>query len=454
MTLLARNLIATTVACTLIAGACHTRDATDPGTGGETAHLAVRADVSAAAVAQVVVEVSAPDIPTTLVFNIPVSGGIAAATLTLPAGSNRTITMHAYDGGGVETHRGSVTVNIRPGTNPTIPLVLSSLVGDFPLSATLGSFIVIVTPGSATVPIGGTTTLTATIEDPLGNPVAGAVTWAAGNPAVASITSTGVLTGVWVGQTTIIANYHGVAATMTVTVTAFNWPNEPPGFQVLTDFGFDTHEGDGWLWNGDPLEPNIVGDLTAPRSPPSVLQFLYPVGFVGGGSPGIEHFFLAQVRELYVGYWWRTSSPWQGHSSGINKISFAVANNFSTDIILSMHEGTEGMRLVLFPGGVSNVDLAGGVAGYLTGNVDPNVPVTLGRWHRVELYLKYSTTPTSEDGIIRWWIDGKLIGDYTTANFEGDPLQAWQFSPTWGGIGDVKTEDDFFWFDHARLSVP
>src|SRR5438309_8149913 len=114
---------------------------------GETT-LLVRADLSGTAAATVVVEVTAPDFATAMVFNIPIVNRVATGTITLQAGSSRTITMRAFDAGGVQTHRGSVTVNIQPGTNPTISIVLMPLTSDVSINATLGSFTVTVAPAA------------------------------------------------------------------------------------------------------------------------------------------------------------------------------------------------------------------------------------------------------------------------------------------------------------------
>jgi hypothetical protein len=74
----------------------------------------------------------------------------------------------------------------------------------------------------------------------------------------------------------------------------------------------------------------------------------------------------------------------------------------------------------------------------------------LGSWHKIELYFRYNTPA---NGIIRWWMDGTLIGDYTNISFPASGCFAeFQFSPTWGGVGDVKTETDYFWFDRAYVS--
>ena len=67
--------------CLLALGSCISREFTEPNNHSETT-LLVRADVSvAASVASLVVEVTAPDITRPLVFNIPISGGIATGTI-------------------------------------------------------------------------------------------------------------------------------------------------------------------------------------------------------------------------------------------------------------------------------------------------------------------------------------------------------------------------------------
>jgi uncharacterized protein YjdB len=169
-------------------------------------------------VATVVADVTAPDVPTTLVFNIPILGGVAQGTITVPAGSNRTIALRAFDAGGVETHDGSITLTIQPGTNPTLSMALRPLTGDLPVHATLGSFTVTVTPSANTLAIGSTVHLTAAITDWNGNPTTGTVSWATDNPGVASVDASGLVTAEGGGNTTISATFAGVAGTATVNV--------------------------------------------------------------------------------------------------------------------------------------------------------------------------------------------------------------------------------------------
>ncbi len=184
----------------------------------DDAAVTIRADLTGSAAAMVVVEVTGPDITTPLIFNIPVENNVASGTITVPAGSSRTITIRAFDVNAVETHRGSTTLNVMPGTNPTLTLLLTSLTGDVPITATLGRITIAVAPATASVAAGGTVTLSATITDGEGHPVSGTVLWASRGPDVASVSSTGVVTGVATGQTTIVATFRGAAGAATVTV--------------------------------------------------------------------------------------------------------------------------------------------------------------------------------------------------------------------------------------------
>jgi hypothetical protein len=200
--------------CALAFTAC------EPATGpAASVPVVVRVDLStAASPALVVVEVTAPDITSPLVFNIAVVNNVASDTVTLPVGPNRTVTLRAFDTNGIETHRGSVTVNIAVGSNPTVTVILTPLTGEQPISATIGRITITVTPPAPTVSRGATVTLTAAITDVNGEPVTGAVRWATRNPGVATVSATGVVTGVGAGQTTIVATYQGAAGSATVTV--------------------------------------------------------------------------------------------------------------------------------------------------------------------------------------------------------------------------------------------
>jgi glucose/arabinose dehydrogenase len=198
-------------------GSC-SEGATEP-TGGDVS-LRIGAVLSVATVSLVVLEVTAEDIATPLVFNFPVVDGAISGTITGPAGSDRTLTAHAYDEGGTETHRGAVTIDLPAGTRPTLNLQLFPLASEQPITVTLSTLAVNVSPSSVSLTVGATTQLSATITDASGAPVDGTVRWATLNPGVATVDASGLVTAKGTGEVQVVATFGGVGDAATVSVFA------------------------------------------------------------------------------------------------------------------------------------------------------------------------------------------------------------------------------------------
>jgi uncharacterized protein YjdB len=80
---------------------------------------------------------------------------------------------------------------------------------------------VTVSPSTSSLLVGQTTTLTATLKDGNGNVLAGrAITWTSSASSVATVSATGVVTGVSGGAVTITATSEGKSGSATVTVTS------------------------------------------------------------------------------------------------------------------------------------------------------------------------------------------------------------------------------------------
>lgn len=76
-----------------------------------------------------------------------------------------------------------------------------------------------VTPGAADILVGGTVQLTATPKDVNGQPLTGrTITWGSGNVAVATVSTTGLVTGVGAGSATITATSETKSGTSSITV--------------------------------------------------------------------------------------------------------------------------------------------------------------------------------------------------------------------------------------------
>src|SRR5436190_4665567 len=78
-----------------------------------------------------------------------------------------------------------------------------------------------VNPASASVQVGQTVQLVATPRDANGNPLTGrTITWGSSNTAVATVTASGLVTGLVIGSATITATSEGQSGSSAITVTA------------------------------------------------------------------------------------------------------------------------------------------------------------------------------------------------------------------------------------------
>ena len=229
------------------------------------------------------------------------------------------------------------------------------------------------------------------------------------------------------------------------------WTNEPTGNTVVSDYPFNDvfpvtdadvaiPGGSGWksVYNGSGFMTR-VSDPTAPLSPSNVVQFLYPIGFPGTRGPATAWRPLPGLTRAYVGQWWKVSNPWQGNASSVNKIGYLVVNAGS--MFLAMYGPPGGpYELRVFPQftGVSQ-DV------WLTPNVT-HVPVVLGTWHKLEWLVDYN------GGVVKWWMDGQLIGSYTGVPMPTSGFVEYHHDPVWGGCCDTKTANDYYWFDHIHIS--
>jgi hypothetical protein len=270
--------IAAALVWLFVFGSCQPREPAGPDGHAVQTTLFLRADLAGTQVATVVVQVTAPDIVTPVVFNIPIANGVAAGSITVLAGSQRTIALRAYDAGGVETHSGSVTLDIHAGTNPAIAIVLVPHAGDVPITVTLGSFKVTVAPSPVFLPPGDMTTLAATVVDGDGNPVAAEVAWASLSSSVATVISTGPqtsrVTAAGVGQTTVVAVYGGAGGAAPITVAPIT-ATGPLRVSTVNPRYFTDGSGRAIYLTGSHSWPNFedVG-LTDPPTPFSWSAYL------------------------------------------------------------------------------------------------------------------------------------------------------------------------------------
>jgi Big-like domain-containing protein len=190
----------------------------------EEAQLRVTASVAGIPVDRIVATVAAADIPTSLVFNLPITDGTATGTLRIPPGDARSVTLQAFDPSGAISHEGSATIDVRAGPNPPVTIIMLPRSGDVPITATIGSVSVVLSPGSATLEVGESRQFHAEVRGADNLPVDADVEWAVTNPAFATVDQSGTVTALAEGSLTLVATYAGVAGTASLTMGAGNAP--------------------------------------------------------------------------------------------------------------------------------------------------------------------------------------------------------------------------------------
>jgi hypothetical protein len=176
---------------------------------------------------------------------------------------------------------------------------------------------------------------------------------------------------------------------------------------------------------------------------------------------------LPDAKELYIGTWWSTNSDFVGICNNSNKMLFA--RNPSIDNNLLVWQGLPGQPKTLkwlmqasydncgHPGEFGMCYSQGDGTGWFEPNVGNGTVSAGSGWHKIEIYLKTSTTKTSRDGSVKWWIDGQAIGNYPTVNLSPGGLQEFQINHAWDGSSCLVARDmskawHHYW-DHLHIST-
>lgn len=229
--------------------------------------------------------------------------------------------------------------------------------------------------------------------------------------------------------------------------------NEPSGMTTLLNHPFNTSSGTNMIdvYNTG----QIVSDASAPLSPSNVMRSRLSAGTLIGGSQ-IEYNSPTYYRSLFMGLWVKTNAQFQGFNIVANKMFFlkgpdtngffglAVAGSVSNGpFVLGFGHNTGSVdNSHIFPGGFG--------LGYAVQNVSSPI-FPLGTWTKVEVYIRCSSTITSRDGTLVWWINGNKAASYTTLNYPG-LLQSWIWTETLGNQNQLLPNDRDFFLDHLYLS--
>jgi len=87
-----------------------------------------------------------------------------------------------------------------------------------------------------------------------------------------------------------------------------------------------------------------------------------------------------------------------------------------------------------------------------SGIQSPRGSLTRGVWRRCQALFVAESSVGANDGIVKWWMDGTLIGSIANMDFGGITLRLPVLSIYWGGIGDSAANDLYVFMDYVKIS--
>jgi glycosyltransferase involved in cell wall biosynthesis len=201
-------------------------------------------------------------------------------------------------------------------------------------------------------------------------------------------------------------------------------------------------------------DDDIVRDVDAPRSPPNVLRIIYTPDMARDAEPSVHWIALPGVREVYTAWWMKLSPNWHPNPAGGGKITFLwTTPNGAGQVYTNLYHQGGNEVTGWVPGPPYRIGVNTEWAPYAQKIWLPNVATTFvnpGEWHRLEFYYRWGT---AGDGIIQWWVDGVLNGDYRTVIYPiiGLGFSQFEFAPT---IQIPPPTEQAMYIDHTYISIP
>lgn len=297
----------------------------------------------------------------------------------------------------------------------------SGAVAPPPPSAPVPVASISVTPTSATVAIGESRSMRAVVRDAAGNELTDRrVTWASSATNVATVSSSGVVTSHSAGQTVISATAEGITGSARVTVSA---PiSAEPWVALSFDRYRDTEEllSDCTTWNCalQAGTGSIAIDTNVPP-PGGTRSMRYHYRHSGDGCNSITIKRTLPTPALTQEVWAEFQVRWSDNFRTTN----TLCSPNDHKLIFGDTEARENGRWAFYVGAGSGPDHSimverplgpeGALGAYYLNRGEGLRARDLwdGEWHTIRLYYRASTGPTTRDGAMKVWVDGRLIHD-------------------------------------------
>jgi uncharacterized protein YjdB len=398
--------------------------ATSEGVNGQTAAtVTVTAPVP---VASVSVSPAAP--------SVQVGTTVQLTAVTLDANNNvlsgRVVTWTSANSGTASVSSTGLITGVSAGTT-SITATSEGKTASASVTVTLAPVAsVTVSLPNGTLAVGASVQATATLRDANNNVLTGrTVTWATGNIAFATVSTSGLVLGVAAGNTTVNATSGGVSGSANLTVVPVS---------VGTVFSDDFEAGTFAKWDeSNSAVQQIINDPASAHSGNRFLRLTY--GINGQDAGWLNKYFYQGYTQLYVRYYARFSSNFTGitklvgfHGAPIGNPTFGVGragicpngtDSFASLLVEDYGDAHPTKMYTYWE------DMWADTNGQCWGRYGPtpstwpyaSMPeLARGVWHKIEYTIKLNSAPNVADGAQRFWVDGVLYGEWTGIRF-GDP---------------------------------
>lgn len=231
----------------------------------------------------------------------------------------------------------------------------------------------------------------------------------------------------------IVALLSLMLTLLSVVPAKAQWTNKPAGFQTVLDCPMNTLAGCGIQDQYGGSIPTTDSGQTV--SPNGAVKSTMPAGAsVGGGQ---WNYSYPLTREIFVAIEWHTNPEFQGRTAA-DKMFFVrgPSSNGFFGMLGGLTKG--GTPYFFFGHNSGNVDNSHACAFDLGLVCNPNVgsgAVPYGVVHKLEVYMKSSSTNTSRDGVLRYYVNGVPAGSYSNLNLASAGFNEWNWTETWDNCG-------------------
>jgi uncharacterized protein YjdB len=361
---------------------------------------------------------------------------------------------------------------------------------------------VTVAPSTASIVVGATAPLTATVRDAQGNVMTGqTIAWSTSSAATATVNSNGVVTGVSAGPATITATCSGKTGSSAVTVTA---PTSGGTLLFQENFEDSNLASRGWYDNTGAVlstTEHIAGSNSS-------AQYRFLAGATSPTSGGAQRHKFTPTNSFYLSYYVKYTANWVGSNHPYHPHEFQVMSTLDGD-----YDGPSNGYMVLYIEqsyqnggrprlgmqdnksvnssygplpynlvGVTETRSTGGCNGIAESNMlwecydaggywynlkqqlgpvvfQPNPgPGYKSDWNFVEAYFQLNTIVNGigqADGVMQYWFNGTLIIDrhdilYRTGAHPTLQFNQFLIAPY---IGDGSPVDQSMFIDNLRVAT-